>query len=78
MVQCTINNTSVDITCNQVAALTALLLIEEVDKKVINIRLNPNRPHIIYILFVILKVGKNHLFKRSILLIKGLNFFTLK
>lgn len=48
LVHCMVNNTSVDITMNQIGALLGVLLIEDVDKR----------------------VGHNHLFKRTLLLIK--------
>lgn len=51
LLNCTINNLSVDITMNQIGALASVLLLDEVDRL----------------------IGQDHLFKRSILLVKASN-----
>lgn len=48
LLNCTINNLSVDITMNQIGALASVLLLDEVDRL----------------------IGQEHLFKRSVLLVK--------
>ena len=49
VVQCTVNNVSIDLTANQMGAVAAVSLLNEMDKR----------------------VGRSHLFKRSLLLIKA-------
>jgi len=48
LLNCTINNLSVDITMNRIGALATVILLDEVDRL----------------------IGQDHLFKRSLLLIK--------